>query len=336
MLDKIIISVIVPVYNAEKYLERCLKSILSQTFKDFELILVDDGSPDSCGEICDHYAKLDSRVHVVHQENQGVSAARQTGLDAAEGEYVIFADPDDWVESIMLEELLRQAETVKADVVICDMVRESLVNGVVKEHYFEQRPRTLKPQDIVSQLLLGELYGSTCNKLYRVKTLKKKGIFFPVGVNYCEDLWFNCKLFMHSDLKVSYKNKAYYHYDLYSNDSSLTRKINLSTMRDYLKLVDFIDNNLDKAIFSYELKWIKFNAKKTAFRTDCNTSEFYSIYPEETENSKQILLQSSYHFVFKWGLWLALNGYLNSGRNLMRIYDNWYLPIAKLRHRFFH
>ena len=92
------VSIIVPVYKAEKYLNRCVDSILAQTFTDFELLLIDDGSPDRSGEICDEYAKKDSRIRVIHKENGGVSSARQRGLDESIGEYTIHADPDDWVE----------------------------------------------------------------------------------------------------------------------------------------------------------------------------------------------------------------------------------------------
>ena len=114
------ISVIVPVYKAEKYIRRCVDSILAQTFTDFELLLVDDGSPDNSGAICDEYAARDSRVKVFHKENGGVSSARQMGLDNSLGEYVIHADPDDWVEPDMLQELYSEAQQSGADMVICD------------------------------------------------------------------------------------------------------------------------------------------------------------------------------------------------------------------------
>ena len=99
------VSVIVPVYNAEPYIRRCLDSISAQTFKDFEVILIDDGSPDHCGAICDEYARQDSRFRVIHKENEGVAVARQCGIDNAQGTYSIHCDPDDWVEPNWLEEL---------------------------------------------------------------------------------------------------------------------------------------------------------------------------------------------------------------------------------------
>ena len=123
------ISIIVPVYKAEPFLRKCLDSLINQTYKDIEIILIDDGSPDKSGEICNHYVKIDKRIKVIHQENGGVSVARQTGLDAAKGEYIIHADPDDWVEPTMCEELLKIASNEDADMVICDFWTEESPNS---------------------------------------------------------------------------------------------------------------------------------------------------------------------------------------------------------------
>lgn len=114
-----IISIIVPVYNAEKYIHRCIDSILCQSFSDFELILVDDGSPDNCGTICEEYAAKDKRILVLHQENRGQAAARNRALDMARGEYIAFVDSDDWVHPRYLEVLLRNAEANRADISVC-------------------------------------------------------------------------------------------------------------------------------------------------------------------------------------------------------------------------
>ena len=113
------LSIIVPVYKVEKYLPKCLDSILAQTFTDFELILIDDGSPDRCGDICDEYAAKDDRLIVIHQENKGVSAARNAGLDIARGEYIGFVDSDDWIEPEMYETMLATAKESEAEIVAC-------------------------------------------------------------------------------------------------------------------------------------------------------------------------------------------------------------------------
>ena len=109
------ISVIVPVYKAEAYLDRCIESILAQTYTDFELILVNDGSPDNCGAICDEYAEKDPRVRVIHKENGGVSTARNAGLAAATGEFIAFVDPDDWVEVDMYEKMYNIRNIITLD-----------------------------------------------------------------------------------------------------------------------------------------------------------------------------------------------------------------------------
>ena len=117
------VSIIVPVYNAEKTLERCVDSILNQTYQDFELLLVDDGSPDGSGALCDAYARQDSRVRVFHQENAGVSAARNLALDHAAGEYLQFLDSDDWITPDATSSLVRAAREHQCDLVIADFYR---------------------------------------------------------------------------------------------------------------------------------------------------------------------------------------------------------------------
>lgn len=123
------VSIIIPVYKAESYLHRCIDSILAQTFADWELLLIDDGSPDRSGDICDEYAVKDKRIRVYHKKNGGVSSARQKGLDMARGEYVIHVDPDDWVEPSMLTELFAKAKAENADMVICDFYLDTKSGG---------------------------------------------------------------------------------------------------------------------------------------------------------------------------------------------------------------
>ena len=165
------ISVIVPVYKVEKYLADCVDSILAQTYKDFELILVDDGSPDSCGKICDAYAAKDSRVRVIHQENQGLSGARNSGIDIAQGEYVTFIDSDDLVSTDYLETLHSGIAQNKADISCCKM----------RAFQGEESPcSTSTPADETSAQLIpgresvlsiyrgtGQVSICACGKLYR-------------------------------------------------------------------------------------------------------------------------------------------------------------------------
>ena len=119
------LSVIVPVYNAEAYLDVCIRSILGQTYADLELILVDDGSPDRSGTMCDAWAKQDNRIRVIHKDNGGVCSARNAGLDAAKGEYIAFVDSDDWIEPNMYETMMEKVHVYGCDVVLCDCVKDT-------------------------------------------------------------------------------------------------------------------------------------------------------------------------------------------------------------------
>lgn len=231
-----IISIISPVYNAEKYIKKCIDSIVGQTFKDWELILIDDGSPDKSGIICDEYADTDSRIRVIHQENCGVSAARQAGLDLACGEYVIHVDPDDWVEPTMLEELYLKACETNADVVICDY----FINNGNIESYKQQKPSSLEAGQILRDLFQ-QLHGSCCNKLVKRVCYSKYQIMFPENINYCEDLITWVQLYKHDEIKTAYLPKAFYHYWMNENSIShhLTRK-NFEGLLLYLQKLDAI------------------------------------------------------------------------------------------------
>lgn len=130
-----LISVIIPVYNVEPYLRRCVDSILTQSYQGFEILLIDDGSTDASGKICDEYAEQDSRIIVIHQKNKGVSAARNAGLDACNGEYIAFVDADDWIEKCMLQELATAVKKNEADFAVCNeiQVSENMDGAVLKK-----------------------------------------------------------------------------------------------------------------------------------------------------------------------------------------------------------
>lgn len=209
------ISVIVPVYKAENYLHRCVDSLLAQTFEDFEILLVDDGSPDASGAICDEYAQKDHRIRVFHKENGGVSSARQCGIDHAQGEYTIHADPDDWVDVSMLEELYAKAKVEDADMVICDFYEEYKD----KQIYRKQQPTALD-SDTVLKELFQQLHGSCWNKLVKRACYKEYGIEFDQELSFCEDLYFHASL-LRNPIRISYLPKAFYHYDQTSNPNSI-------------------------------------------------------------------------------------------------------------------
>lgn len=246
------VSIIVPVYKAEAYLHRCVDSILAQTFTDFELLLIDDGSPDRSGEICDEYAQKDSRIRVIHKENGGVSSARQRGLDEAVGEYTIHADPDDWVEPNMLEELYKKAKQDDADIVICDYFN----NIGTKQTICRQCPSSLEPKQVLIELFQ-QLHGSCWNKLARRVCYKQYGIEFPRGINYCEDLFTWVQFLSHKEVKVAYLNKAFYHY--FDNPESITRRYQRSQYETRCKFVELLEKVLPTELRSTMLKKVTFN-----------------------------------------------------------------------------
>lgn len=227
------ISIIVPVYKAEPYLHRCVDSILAQTFTDWELILVDDGSPDQSGKICDEYAKKDQRVKVIHKVNGGVSSARQKGLDEARGEYTIHADPDDWAEPNMLEELYNEASKKEADMVMCDFICEYKSGGVI----CKQEIKSSHADDILKKMFAQQLHGSCCNKLIRRECYYKYNIRFPKNIIRWEDLYVVCSLLMHP-IRVAYLPKAFYHYDLIINNNSIVRKVTKQGLDSQIQFIE--------------------------------------------------------------------------------------------------
>lgn len=268
------ISVIVPVFKAEAYLNRCVDSLLVQTFKDFEILLIDDGSPDKSGELCDEYAVKDSRVRVFHKENGGVSSARQFGIDNALGEYTIHADPDDWVEQTMLEELYAKAIEDDADMVICDFYVE-LKN---KRIYKRQQPSKLDNQTVFREFFQ-QLHCSCWNKLIRRACYQNYNICFPKEMNFREDAFVMFSLLIYP-IKISYLPKAFYHYDYFTNTNSIVRKPILKDLNSVNYLISFLENCCDPSLFSEELYTIKCSAKILAFRLGLSRKKIIFLYKE--------------------------------------------------------
>lgn len=298
------ISVIVPVYKAEKYLHRCVDSILAQTFTNFELILVDDGSPDGSGTLCDEYAQKDRRVKVLHKENGGVASARQCGIDNAKGEYTIHADPDDWVEPTMLEELYNKAIAENADMVICDFYVDTINDCI----YRSQKVSDETSQKVLEDLLLHGLHGSLCNKLIKSACYTEFNIRFAENLNYCEDYLVCVKILMHN-ITIAYLDKAFYHYDQIVNNESITRKFTTKTI-EQIKL--FIIN-LEK-IFNDRQEVInqhKLDLKILVFQENMQ-KEFKELYPEvngqiwemKTSFINRMLMYIATKISFKVSFWL--------------------------------
>ncbi len=213
------ISVIVPVYCVEKYLDRCIKSILSQTYRNLEIILVDDGSPDDCGKICDRYAGLDHRITVIHQINSGSSGARNAGLGIAHGEYICFVDSDDEIDSQMIETLYRAISCKNDDLALCG---HQQVKGNIAPRAFQSDSARIRymTSDELWQEVFSRMNNAVWNKLYRRDLIGN--IRFPAGVIHGEDLIFNLKYLIGCESAVLI-DAPLYHY--YTRHGSVTNSV---------------------------------------------------------------------------------------------------------------
>lgn len=213
------ISVIVPVYKAEAYLCRCVDSILSQTFEDFELLLIDDGSPDRSGEICDEYAKRDCRVRVFHKENGGVSSARNVGIDNAIGEWIWFMDADDEVDTTTLRNLSPNLDKGYD----CIMFGFERIENKIHNHQ-DVNPKviTLNPIEAIKcmyQPLVFSYEGFVWTKLFKASIIHDNHIYFDESIKYNEDRLFCIIYFMHIKLSVLYDTRQFYRYYINANSA---------------------------------------------------------------------------------------------------------------------
>lgn len=226
------ISVIVPIYNIEKLMQKCLDSILAQTFQDYECLLIDDGSKDGSPAICDGYAAKDPRFKAFHKPNGGLSDARNYGIERAQGEYTIFFDPDDWVDADCLKNMYAMAQETDADMVMCDLY----YNDPYRQSYCKQEPTSLDHNDVLKDLIVGKVYGFTVTKMLRRALYKQYDLQYPVGMYGCEDQFTMCKL-LKNDIKIAYLPKAYYHYMHYGN-ATQSRRYDESTYQHDIKIRD--------------------------------------------------------------------------------------------------
>ncbi|MDD7388102.1 MAG: glycosyltransferase [Lachnospiraceae bacterium] len=226
----ITVSIIVPVYNAEEFLNRCIDSILHQEYTDFELILVDDGSSDSSGEICDHYAAEDSRVVVIHKKNSGVSDSRNAALDCARGKYIQFLDSDDWITPDATKLFVRSAETSGCDMVIADFYR--VVGERVSHKGDIEEDGVMNREQYAAHMMENPAdfyYGVIWNKLFRRDIIEKHHIRMDTELNWCEDFLFNLEYIRHSNSFLALQAPVYYYVkrkgSLVSQSMSINRVI---------------------------------------------------------------------------------------------------------------
>lgn len=267
------ISIIVPVYNVERYLSKCISSILEQSFTDFELILVDDGSKDNSGKICDEYKGKDSRIKVVHQENKGLSAARNIGIEISEGEYITFIDSDDFIHPNMIEILYNNSLENKADISICDydLVYEDVE---VCKDFVENNIKLYNNVEGVKKILeKSEAYMIiACCKLYKGSLFNE--IRYPVR-KYHEDEFVTYKLLYKSNKIVVTDAKLYYYLKRANSITGSTYSIKrLEKLEALEEAVMFFKNENNKELtylaeFRYLLN-IQIAYYRVKYELNCN------------------------------------------------------------------
>lgn len=236
------VSIIVPVYNAEKSLHRCIDSILNQEFTDFELILADDGSTDSSGAICDDYAETEPRVHVIHKENTGVSDTRNAAIDQATGTYLQFLDSDDWITSDATKLLVRTAKEYHCDLVIADFYR--VIGERVSHKGSIEEQGLLNQEEFAEQMMKNPAdfyFGVLWNKLYRRDLVEEHNLRMDTSVNWCEDFLFNLEYILHADIFYALQTPIYYY--VKTKGSLVTQGMSLSkTIKMKIMVFEYYNN----------------------------------------------------------------------------------------------
>lgn len=271
------ISVIVPVYNSEQHLPRCIDSILGQTFTDFELLLIDDGSKDNSDRICDEYAVKDSRVRVFHKENGGVSSARNLGLDNAQGEWIIFIDSDDWISESMLHDMHGKATSEKSDIVYCDL------KTVFNEH--TEVLHIAKYDSIKVNMLnnfIKSTFGTVVGMLAKRRLYESNQVRFPIGVKFCEDFYVAVRLMLFSE-KICYIPTAYYCYNRQNEESasySFSQAHSDSVQWVFMDTIDLFQKEGIYTEYVESLSWRLLKSKQDLVLEKSTYAKFLSMHPD--------------------------------------------------------
>ena len=344
------ISVIVPIYNVENYLSMLMDSLISQTLKEFEVILVDDGSPDNSGAICDDYANKDNRIKVIHKKNGGVSAARNDGLKEAQGEYVIFCDSDDWLPLDALELLWNKAVNSGADIVIGDVYQYK--NGVSRQARFYKEDFVSDDELFIHKMIQADIYKTYCplppeegpafgyggpwNKLVRRKLLSDNDIKFDVRVKgIYDDILYTANILANAK-KVAYIDKPVYYYRLISTSITRTYKANaleineaiFKSWQEFINLfieayyanvirrftetlpIYFFSSNNPKSIFS-TIKELSWVIKSEPYVVAASRADSTRLNPKIQRVMQKMMVWNS-----AWGVYIAYKMILAKNRIL--------------------
>lgn len=292
-----LVSIIIPVYKVENYLHRCVDSVIKQTYDNLEIILVDDGSPDNCPAICDEYSQIDNRIKVIHKSNGGLSDARNCGMKAATGEYLVFVDSDDYISHDLIQKMMHEVHTQKADVICCG------VNIVDTEGYIYDNRKCnnsfiASGEELTKSLIKDEYpYNFAWGKLYKKELLN--GIEFPIGRLY-EDIA-TVYLIMAKAAKAYCMSECLYYYER-GREGNITSELNSGkAAKSYyhgclncIERLKFCDNHHDysdmiSVITKQLCVWIKLCAESALKLGKTQYNEYISLLRDTTKNVKSLL-----------------------------------------------
>lgn len=318
--DNFLISVIIPVYKVEKYLSKCVESIINQTYKNLEIILVNDGSPDNCGEICDEYAKKDSRIKVIHKENGGLSDARNAGIEIASGQYIAFVDSDDYIASNMYERMYETILKDNSSMVVCGCIcvrEKGSVHQTVQRNNYKEG--IYSSNEYLSLLYDDWTYVVAWNKLYKKSLFSS--IRYPKGKIH-EDEFAIHKIVFECEKISCIRDELYYYLQ---RDNSITGKINIKSLdcvEAYIQRYNFLKEKKHDGVAENALAVAKEFYNRLRIQTLCERKNnkkrikeideiFYRAYSPYMLNLKEKI---KYRFP---GFWFVLSDI--KGKNLYRI-----------------
>jgi len=293
------VSVIVPVYNVESYLPKCVNSLVKQTLPDIEIILVDDGSPDNCGKICDEFSEQDKRIKVIHQKNGGPSQARNAGLEKASGEYIAFVDSDDWCEPDMFEKMYKTGCTYNSDIVVSGTIIDYANDNYRIAKQFDNNQYFSTKAGIAKAIIMMDEKGvfNTCwNKFYKRDVIARNNLVFKLEYTTGEDFLFNCECFKYIQ-SLSLMMEAFYHY-VRCDEETLVAKYrkNLYEQVNYFNAVrkevyDYYDMKSKEDQRCYANTYIEyiFSCIPNVYRKKCDMSVYEKYkFIRELMQDKQI------------------------------------------------
>lgn len=300
------ISIIIPVYNAERYIEKTINSILNQSFKDIEIVIVNDGSTDNSHNICADYAVKDSRIKYFKRENKGVSAARNYGIDAAKGDWIAFVDADDYIDKDTLKRVYDVIKEDNADVVIFGYVKEKINAKLTSDFKFTDNVMDYSERNFYCELLFNnKVKGFSWNKVYKKEILDSKNIRFDKDVYINEDLLFNVQYFQYVE-KIRYIDSGVYHY-VTTPEAATVSALNekhLTSFIAYEKMLEMSKNKEDKELIRLSFIGMLIYMGKRIIKKGCSSYKIFADIKKELK--KQIDLYDDRLTLKKFGWSLFL------------------------------